>query len=330
MSAFRFASPWLLLLLPVAVAVAWRLARRRRQGDARVALPAAGPRLATGRSPWVRMEPLLPWLRGAVLVLGVLALARPEWGSSRETLTTRGVDIVVAVDNSGSMQAEDFLPNRLGVAKETVDRFVAGRPGDRVGLVVFATLASTRCPLTLDHALLRELLDDVDFAPPDETGTAIGVGLATAVNRLRKSDAKSRVVVLLTDGRNNRGQIGPEAAAEAAHALGIRVYTIGVGGEGDAPFPVPGMPGHFIRQEADLDENLLRSIARTTDGRYFRATDAAGLDETFATIDRLEKSEIESHVRVLYAELYPGLLGPAAVLLALELVLAGTRLRRIP
>jgi Ca-activated chloride channel family protein len=329
---FRFASPWILVALVAAVAVAWWVARRRRLSDARVDLPAASGALPLGRSGWVILERCMPWVRGAVLVLAVLALARPQTGARVESISSVGIDIVVALDVSQSMRAEDFQPlNRLEVAKRTMASFVDGRKADRIGLVTFASLATTRCPLTLDHAMLLDLLDRVDFAPPDETGTAIGMGLASATNRLRGSESKGQVVVLLTDGRNNQGEIGPAAAAEAARALGVRVYTIGVGTEGEAPIRIDTPRGPEYRlQRLDLDEDLLREIATATGGRYFRATDPRALEETFRTIDDLEKTEIRSRVRVLYGERFGYFLLPAAMLLAFEWLLTATRLRRIP
>ncbi len=328
---FRFATPWMLALAPVAIAAAWWMARRRTRGDARLPLPGAATRL-TLRSPWIAVDRLLPAARAAVLLLLVAALARPQAGSRLETVTTEGVDIVVALDNSRSMLAEDFRPkNRLEVAKRTVAEFVAGRPHDRIGLVVFGGLAATRCPLTLDHEMFVQFLESVEITFPDDNGTAIGMGLATAVNRLRSSEAKSRVVVLVTDGRNNAGQLGPEAAAEAARALGLKVYAIGVGTEGEAPYPVDGPLGRqYVRIPADIDEELLRSIASATGGEYFRATDPESLRQVFEIIDSMEKTEIESRVRVLYTELFPLLLGPALLLLALERLAGATRLRRIP
>ena len=329
---FRLASPWVLLLLPVAAAAAWSLARRRRHHDARLALPDAAIRLRIGSSPWQQLERGLPWLRGIVLLLVLLALARPQAGTRLETVSTFGVDIVIALDVSHSMKAEDFPGNRLAEAKRTVQRFVNGRTGDRIGLVAFASLAVTRCPLTLDHQMLLQLLDRVDFAPREQDGTALGMGLAAAVNRLRRSDARSRVVVLVTDGRNNRGQIGPQAAAEAARALGVKVYPVGVGSEGEAPVPVASGPRgtRHVIQRVDLDEPLLREIAERTNGRYFRATDAEALADVFDTIDELEQTEIESRVRVLYTELFHYALLPALALLGLERLLLGTRLKRIP
>jgi len=325
---FRFASPWLLLLVPAVLAAVWWMARRRRRADARLALPLAGTRIKLARSPWAALESGLPWLRGTILILLVLSLARPQAGARVEDISTFGVDIVIALDISGSMRAEDFQPkNRLEVAKRTVDQFVDGRASDRIGLVVFASLAATRSPLTLDHEMLRQFLEQLDFAPPEQDGTAIGLGLATALNRLRESDARSKVVVLVTDGRNNRGQIGPKAAAEAARALEVKVYTIGVGSDAAVPIPL-GPTRRMVRIE--LDEELLQEIAAATGGRYFRATDAAGLEQIFDVIDELEKTEIESKVRVIYSEMFALLLVPAVVLLLLERLLSSTRLRRIP
>jgi Ca-activated chloride channel family protein len=274
----------------------------------------------------------MPWLRALSLILLVVALARPQAGSARESVSSRGVDVVVALDVSSSMRALDFQPlNRLEVARRTLAEFVERRARDRIGLVVFGSYATTRCPRTLDHELLRSLLERVDFAPEDEGGTAIGMGLATAVQRLRGSEATSRIVVLLTDGRNNRGSIGPEAAADAARALGVRVYTIGVGTEGEVPVPVQTPVGErFVMQRIDLDEELLQSIAGTTGGAYFRVTDPEGLRETMATIDELEATEFDSTVRVLYEERFALLLVPALALLVGEWTLGATRLRRIP
>lgn len=326
---FRLASPWMLAWMPVALAGAWWLARRRRVADARMVLPQTVARAALGGSPWIRIERALPWVRGLALVLMVVALARPQAGARIEDVSTLGVDIVVALDVSGSMRAEDFRPdNRLTVARQTIQSFIEGRPADRLGLVVFAALATTRCPLTLDHEMLSQFLSQVDFAPRDQDGTAMGMGLATAVNRLRKSSAESKVVVLVTDGVNNTGQIGPKAAAEAARALGVKVYTIGVGSEGSVRVPVGR--GQYMMQRVELDEELLVEIAERTGGEYFRATDAEALATVFETIDALEKTEIQSRVRMLYSELFPWMLLPAALLLFGERFLLGTRLRRIP
>ena len=330
---FRFAAPWLLSLLLPALAAGWMLARRRLRSDARLRLPLAAARVRLAPSPWVRIDRALPVLRVIALSLLVIALARPQAGSRIETVSTHGVDILVALDISGSMRAEDFQPdNRLAVAKKTVQKFVNGRPVDRIGLVVFGSLATTRSPLTLDHAMLQQFLEEVDFPPSEQAQTAIGMGLATAVNRLRKSDAKSKIVVLVTDGDNTAGQIGPKAAAEAAKALGIKVYTIGVGSDGEVPVPRDyGRYGvRYVMQRYELNEELLQEIADMTGGQYFLAIDADGLERVFETINALEKTEIQSRERVLYSELYPRVLFPAVLLLLLERLLLGTRLRRLP
>jgi Ca-activated chloride channel homolog len=260
-------------------------------------------------------------------------LARPQAGSALTTVSSNGVDIVIAIDISGSMRCEDTRSrNRLVVAKECISRFVAGRPDDRIGIVAFGSVATTRCPLTLDHDMLLRFVEDLDFAPPGEDRTALGMGLATAVNRMRGSKAKSKVVVLVTDGRSNTGQLGPESAAEAARALGDKVYTIAVGSEGEVPCPVDDPRGgrRYVTVQADVDEAELRKIAETTGARCFRAADADGFAKAFKEIDALEKTEMESRMRILYTEKFGQALLPAGLLLGFELLLAGTRLRRIP
>ncbi len=329
---FRFASPWLLALAPLAPLVGWWLARRRTMRDPRLPIPEIGRLGLSIRSPWERADRAIPWMRACALLLALLALARPQWGRQEDVVTSSGIDVVVALDISGSMRCQDSPPRgRLEVARESLTRFVRGRPGDRIGLVVFGSSATTRCPPTLDHALLERFVEETDFAPPGEDTTALGLGLAAAGNRLRSSPAKSRVVVLVTDGRNNAGPIAPEEAAEAVKALGLKVYTVGVGSEGEALCPVDTPAGRrLIPQEVDLDEPLLRRIAEGSGGRYFRAVDAEGFEEAMRSIDALEKTEIESRVRTVYAERFHVPLVPAAILLAVEVLLTATRLRRIP
>jgi Ca-activated chloride channel family protein len=261
-----------------------------------------------------------------------VAFARPRSGAAHEEITTRGIDIVVAVDDSTSMAAEDFKPkNRLAVAKDAVARFITGRGNDRIGLVVFAGRGYTRCPLTLDYGILEELLGGVELTQQDE-GTAIGMGLMTAINRLHGSDAKSRVIVLLTDGRNNRGEIDPATAAAVAQSLGIKIYTIGVGTKGEAPYPVqdPFLGKRYVYLRADIDEESLTAVARRTGGQYFRATDTQSLVSIFKQIDEMEKTDIKVRHYIRYADLFGWLLWPGLAAFAAELTLAGTRLRRIP
>lgn len=329
----RLATPYALLLLPLAAFVVWRLAARMQRGGPRLALPDAAAVAGLPTSPWARLERALPWLRGAAIALTIFALARPQAGSSIATLSSNGVDIVIALDVSGSMRCEDTRSkNRLAVAKECIARFVEGRPQDRIGVVTFGSFATTRCPLTLDHDMLLKFVEEVDFAPAGEDRTALGMGLATAVNRMRPSKAKSKVVVLVTDGKSNAGQLGPESAAAAAAALDYKVYTIGVGSPGEVPCLVEDPQGgrRYVHVQADLDEELLRTIAASTGGRYFRAADDVGFGAAFSEIDALETTEMESRVRVLYTEKFGLALLPAGLLLGFELLLAGTRLRRIP
>ncbi|HEY2953697.1 MAG TPA: VWA domain-containing protein [Candidatus Eisenbacteria bacterium] len=316
---FRFQDPawlWAALLGPLVLVGAWL---RERHGGA-IVFPGAA-RLK-GRPAGLRVA-----LRHAPAVAAALglaaasvALARPQHGSLKEQVTTRGVDIVVALDVSGSMAAEDFQPlNRLAVAKDVVAEFVKRRPTDRIGLVVFAGKSLTKSPPTTDAAVLLRQLDDVhlDMLPD---GTAIGSGLATSLVRLRHSKAKSRVIVLVTDGVNNAGEIDPATATDLARAMEVRVYTVGVGRGGQVPMPVDvqdPFTGQVTRRtmmtEVQIDEGLLQKIADRTGGEFFRATDSASLRNIFDRIDRMEKSEIKLSAYRRYRELYfPVLLIAAA------------------
>ncbi len=328
----RMMSPWMLLGLlavPAIIIRAWLASRRLKAG---VTYSDLG--LLKGLRPsWaVRMRHLPLALRAGAVALLVVAVARPQAGSAHEEILTRGIDIVLAMDNSTSMAAEDLKPrNRLVVARDAVSSFIEGRKNDRIGLVVFAGRGYTRCPLTLDYNVLRELVGRVELATQDE-GTAIGMGMVTAVNRLRDSDARSRVIILLTDGRNNRGEIDPTTAAQLAKSFGIRVYTIGVGTKGEAPYPIqdPLLGRRYVYMKADIDEETLTAVARATGGEYYRATDASSLQEIFGRIDALEKTELKVRHYTRYRELFPWLLWPGVALGFVELTLAGTRLRRIP
>lgn len=328
----RFASPWLLLILLAVPVVIARHRHSLRRARSSLSFPDLG--LLKGIRPSMalraRHAPLV--LRVTALLLLGLAFARPQAGSSQEEILTRGIDIILALDNSTSMAAEDFKPrNRLAVAKEAVGQFIEGRRNDRIGLVVFAGRGYTRCPLTLDYDILERLLDEVDLATQDE-GTAIGMGLVTALNRLRDSDAKSRVIVLLTDGRNNRGEIDPTTAASLAKTLGTRIYTIGVGTKGEAPYPIqdPFFGKRYVYLKADIDEETLTGIAGTTGGQYFRATDADSLAQIFSRIDEMERTDLKVRHYVRWTELFGWLLAPGVAALAGEALLSATRLRRLP
>jgi len=271
------------------------------------------------------------FLRATILGVLVVALARPQTGITSESVTTQGIDIVLAMDVSSSMLAEDLQPNRLEAAKEVAATFVQGRPNDRIGLVAFAGDAYTQAPLTLDHNVIVGLLDQLSVGMIDD-GTAVGMGLATAVKRLEASDAESKVVVLLTDGRNNRGQIGPGTAAQMAQALGVKVYTVGAGSRGTARIPVddPIMGRRYVNTRVDIDEASLRGMAETTGGRYFRATDRESLQNVYAEIDTLETTEMEVEHYTQYAERFPPLLAAGLLLLLTEVGLAQTFFRKLP
>lgn len=327
---FRFAYPYAFLLLLLLVPVVYLGLRRRRKRS--VGYSSLGLLLEAGleASVWKRYGILV--LRALVLILAVFAIARPQTGQSEYKTHTEGVDILLVLDTSGSMQAQDFKPNnRLHVAKEVVKEFVSKREHDRIGLVVFAAQAVTQCPLTLDYPVLSQLISEVEIGMLED-GTAIGVALATAVNRLKKSEAESRVVVLLTDGQNNAGTIDPTTAAKVAAALGVKVYTIGVGTKGRAPMPVddPIFGKRLVSVEVNLDEEVLTKIAELTDGQYFRATDPEELVKIYERIDELEKTRVESETFVNYTDRFRWFVLPALGLFILELALGQTLLRELP
>jgi len=320
-AGFRFQDPlWLIaaVLGPLVVAAAWLRERHDRAivfpGASRLKGRARGWRVVFRHAPMV--------LAALSLMTAAVALARPQHGTLKEQVTTRGVDIVVALDVSGSMAAEDFQPrNRIAVAKQVVADFVRRRPTDRIGLVVFAGQSLTKSPPTTDAAVLLRQLDDVELGMlPD--GTAIGSGLATSLTRLRHSQEKSKVIVLVTDGSNNAGEIDPATATDLARAMDVRVYTICVGRGGEVPMPVKAQDpftGQVVTRtvmtEVQVDEGLLKNIAERTGGEFFRATDAASLRNIFDRIDKLEKSEIKLAAFRRYRELYhPVLVGSVALL----------------
>ena len=322
-----FAAPlWLLAL--AALPLAW-LAARRRGGGAALGFSAADDAGALPTTGWAR----LGWLPGALLALafalGVVAMARPQQRDAVRERTAEGIDIVLALDISTSMTAEDFAPNRFEAAKLVAAEFVRSRETDRVGLVVFAAQAFTQAPLTLDYTFLLTMLREVRMGLVED-GTAIGTAIATATARLRESPAESKVVILLTDGQNNRGQVDPQTAAEAAAALGVRIYAIGLGSEGGTVRGRMPFGGTFLQPAPEVDETALRQVAATTGGRYFRATDASALRSIYGAIGELERTEIEETVYVDVTERYPWALWPALGALALSVLLSTTRLRRVP
>jgi Ca-activated chloride channel family protein len=325
----RWEWPWALAALLVPLWLAWRGRREVRRRAAVLWVRAGGAWSAGLAGLPLRAVAVLPWL---ALLIALLALGRPQEGLRQSETETRGVDIVLALDISPSMRAEDFRPrNRLFVAKQTARDFVRQREHDRIGLVAFAATAFTQCPLTLDHDVLAELLEGLAFGMAED-GTAIGMGLATAVARLRESKTPSKVVVLLTDGQNNRGAIDPLTGAELAAALGIRVHTVLVGRGGVVPVPVddPVFGRRIEMVRMDVDEGVLRDIARRTGGRFFRALDPDALAGIYAAIDRLERAPIRSILYREYVDLGPRLLGFAAVLLLAHALSAATWALRLP
>ncbi len=328
---FRFQDPWALGLLAVVVVamwVRWRI-ERRRMGTLRFSAVDSVLESGVGVSRWKHRVPAL--LRVGALTALVFAVARPQTGATSESVLTEGIDIVLAIDISTSMLAEDLQPNRLEAAKAVATDFVNGRRNDRIGLVAFAGEAFTQAPLTLDYRVVTMLLGELDPSMIED-GTAVGMGLATAVKRLEASDADSKVIVLLTDGRSNRGEIGPLTAAQMAEALGVRVYTIGAGSRGTARVPVddPFRGRVYATMRVDIDEESLRQIAELTGGRYFRATDTESLASIWEEIDELERTEIEVENFTRFEERFPVVLSIGLVLLLLEVGLAQTVLRRLP
>lgn len=299
-----------------------------------------------GRNPHLRVSTITPWKAGGwdymavvrhipfalrifALVMIVIAIARPRSSEEVEKTDTEGIDIVMAMDVSTSMLARDFTPDRLEASKDIAIQFISQRPSDRMGIVVFAGESYTQCPLTTDRATLINLMKEIQ-TDLIEDGTAIGNGLATAVSRMKDSDAKSRVVILLTDGVNNRGEITPQTAAEIAKTYGVRVYTIGVGANGVAPYPVMTPWGPDVQDmQVEIDEDLLKDIAGQTGGRYFRATDNAKLAEIYEEINKMEKVRTTVDSFPVYKELFPRYALLALIALLLEILLVAV-IRRLP
>jgi len=324
------AHPWLLLLIVPVLAIFWW--RRRRPGPRSTLRHPHTALFGPVRAGWrVRVWRAAPWLVLVAMLLMVVAMAQPRRSYRSETIEGEGIDIMIALDISGSMRALDFSPrDRLEAAKDVIREFIDGRPNDRIGLVVFASRAFTQCPLTTDRHVLKGFLDEIDIGLIDD-GTAIGLGLATAVGRLRHSDAKSRTVILLTDGMNNVPTLEPETAAELARTMDVRVYTVAIGREGVAPYPVDTPRGQRMQQiETHIDEDLLRRIAQHTGGVMDRATDPEALARIFATIDRLETSRYETRISTWHRELTGWFLAPALALLALAALVLEVWLRRLP
>ena len=327
----HFASPYYLWLLSALVPMIAYYVWRTLQGGASIQISSVEGVVRAPKTVryWLRHLPFV--LRLAALALLIVALARPQDVERLSRTNTEGIDIMLAIDVSGSMLARDFRPDRITAAKEVAGSFIADRYGDRIGLVAFAGEAFTQSPLTTDQGTLQTLLARIRSGLIED-GTAIGNGLATAINRLRESDAKSKVIILLTDGVNNRGEIAPVMAAEIAKEQGIRVYTIGVGSRGTAPTPAIDMFGNmtFVQAKVEIDEKTLQEIADATGGRYFRATDNEKLRAIYDEINRLEKSKVEVADFTTYTEEYLRWVLAALALLAAEFLIRTLILKRIP
>lgn len=327
----RFQDPWWLLFLLAIPVVVWRY--MRAEGGA--VKYSSITRLRHIRPTlWLRLRHILVVLRCAAIGLLALALARPQRGREDTRVTTEGIDIMLVLDTSGSMVAEDLArnKNRLDVAKEVAKEFVLKRKNDRIGLVVFGEDAYTQCPLTLDYGVLLQFLDRVKIGMAGQDRTAIGDGLATALLRLRGSPGKSKVVILLTDGENNAGKIAPLTATEMARTMGVKVYTVGAGTRGLAPVPTVDPFGRrvMVPMEVSIDEELLQHMANVTSGMYFRATDAKSLKAVYDEIDKMEKTTTEVFHYMEWRELFGRYALAAGGLLVVEVVLANTRFRKLP
>lgn len=311
MNGIKFAEPlylYLLILVPAMIAF---YVLKQHKASAAMTVPGLLSFSTAGTTFRHYLRHILFSLRVLAIALLIIVLARPQKTDKFQDVTTEGIDIMLTQDISGSMLARDFKPDRLEAAKNIATEFISGRPYDRIGLVVFSGESFTQCPLTTDHAVLINLLREIQSGMIED-GTAIGMGLATAVNRIKDSQAKSKVIILLTDGVNNKGEIAPATAAGIAKTYGIRVYTIGVGTQGMAPYPIQTPYGmQYQNMPVEIDEDILQDIAQTTGGKYFRATDNNKLAQVYKEIDKLEKSKIDVHQFTRKEEkfLIPALIG---------------------
>ena len=324
-----FAQPWFFLLLfVIPFMIWWQWNKKRNDSPAfRLTTLMGVNTLKPGTK--VKLRPVLFVLRLLALIFVITALARPQSSNTTESIDSEGIDIVLSIDVSGSMLAEDLKPNRIEAAKRVAIDFVDQRPTDRIGLVIFSGESFTQCPITIDHNVLKEQISQIKSGVLVD-GTAIGMGLATGVDRLRNATGKSRVLILLTDGVNNTGLIDPSTALEIAKAYKVRVYTIGVGTQGEAPYPVKtpfGMQKQMM--PVQIDEALLRNISKQTGGEYYRATDNKSLADIYTRINRLEKTKIDISTYKQYTELFFPLALAALVCLLLEMVLRYTYFRSI-
>jgi Ca-activated chloride channel homolog len=328
----QFAHPWLLIAIPIMLVllVAWYYFAYKKQHATITLSTTKG--LENHHAARGRLKAILPVLRYLALSALIVALARPQSTSTDEKTSTLGIDIVISIDISGSMLARDFKPDRLQATKKVAREFIQSRPNDRVGLVVFAGESFTQVPITSDHKVVLSQLEKIEYGLLQD-GTAIGMGIGTAVNRLKDSKAKSKVIILMTDGENNAGLIDPITATEAAMQFGVKIYTIGVGSKGQALMPAYRLPNGELKFEympVNIDEDLLITIADMTGGNYYRAQNEKELKAIYEEIDRLEKTEIESSRSVRVSEKFHPFAALALMLVLLELTLRYTVLRSYP
>ena len=332
MTFFQFEDPWLLLFMLILPYMAFK-GKKKQQATINYSSIGTLQSIRTAQVDFLSALPLI--LRIFSVMLLILALARPQEGHKSQEILSVGVDIMLALDTSGSMQALDFIKNekrdtRLAMVKDVVSKFIENRPNDRIGMVVFGSEAYTQCPLTLDQGILQSFLSKLDIGMAGDS-TAIGSAVGIAVKRLKDLESDSKVIILLTDGRNNAGSLPPVQAAQTAKAFGIKIHTIGVGTHGKAPFLVNSIFGQrYVYQEVDIDENTLKEISKLTGGQYFRATDLESLKSIYKQIDQMEKSEVKVLDHSEYTELFHYFLIPGILLLLTEIILSNSILRRIP
>ncbi len=328
----RLANPLFLIFWTVIPVLVWDYLRRGKKREASITFSdiSIAKDIRPGFRVRYRHAPMI--LRMIAIVVFIIAIARPQAGEKEEEIITEGIDIMLTLDTSSSMRAEDFKPqNRLGAAKQVIEEFISSRKNDRIGLVVFSRHSFTQCPLTLDYGVLLDLLGKIDIGMIED-GTAIGTAIANSVNRLRDSEAKSKIIILLTDGINNAGKIDPLTAAKTAKALGVKIYAIGAGKPGKAPYPVddPIFGKRYVHMETEIDEVLLDQVADGTEGMYFRAKDEKGLKEIYETIGKLEKTKVETKEYANYTELAGGFLLLGFIIFLMEIILANTVFRKMP
>jgi len=330
----RFASPYFLLLLLLMPAMVWYRYRRHRTPT--MANSALFPAAGIPASAALRMRRLVPAIKYTVLCLMVVALARPQWGTERTEVLTKGINIILALDLSESMAALDFkekgrVVNRLKAVKGVVQEFISKRNGDRIGMVVFGTHAYTQLPLTRDYNTMVSILDRLEIGAAGKS-TAIGDAIGISLKRLADIESKSNIIILLTDGQSNAGELSPDTAGEIAVQKGVKIYTIGVGTRGKAPYLVkdPLFGERYVYQQVNIDEDSLRAIADKTGGLYFRAENLEGLQQIYDTIDAMETTDVKVNIFAEYNEIYPWLLIPALVMLPLYVTLRNTRYLIIP